>query len=89
MSVSSLYDVDPEICGREMDIARKDYELVMNKCIFDANILNRYLFVSMFVLFCTTLVFFLLVCILHMEDSFWLLVFVLEFYLNISLITTK
>jgi hypothetical protein len=50
MSMSSLYDVDPAICGQEMDIARSDYEFVMNKCIFDANILNRTNFKSLKIL---------------------------------------
>jgi hypothetical protein len=29
------------VCGVEMDQARGDFEFAMNKCYFDANMLNR------------------------------------------------
>ncbi len=29
------------VCGVEMDLARGDFEFAMNKCYFDANMLNR------------------------------------------------
>jgi hypothetical protein len=36
-----LYDVDPSLCGREMDAARTEYETAMNKCIFDSFLLAK------------------------------------------------
>jgi len=41
MNMRKLYEVDPSVCGVEMDIARADYEFAMNRAYFDANMLNR------------------------------------------------
>ena len=39
--MKSLYDVDPRVCGLEMDSARVDYEFVMNRSIFDSNLITK------------------------------------------------
>ena len=40
-SMKSLHNVDPRIFGSEIDFARSDYELVMNKSIFDSNMVSK------------------------------------------------
>ena len=41
MNMRKLYDVDPNICGTEMDVARCDYEFIMNRAYFDVNMRNK------------------------------------------------
>ena len=41
MNMRKLYDVDPNICGTEMDVARCDYEFTMNRAYFDVNMRNK------------------------------------------------